>query len=487
MKNAWPEIHSELNRRRLERVRNTPELAISAILRDDYMNQMPAEVVDFTSIGMRLRLREVVDIPSHLNRVQILLGKETLGNIKSFDLISWNAEKSELAISFPTMETTPTPRRSHRLKLRHDGLFRVQLVADDPAFAAQKIYFSILDVHSSGLSVQTSLRNKYLFPDSPLEACRILFPDCDNVQFQARVRNIRPMGESLRIGLEIVNPSSELKECLGQIGLLVHDYPATDSVKEMVEKIEAAGFSRKKISKAFSVGVVSNAEDYQRVLDLRWRAYLSAGKMKAGTSPIDMSDHFDARSTIIVLRLRDRVVATVRVVRCYGEEDRFPFEDYVSLPLSNRERLEGCELSRMAVDPGVKGTDLPSGLVQRMLEFALRGGARMGYCVATESLQTVYKRIGWKVASGKFPHPVLENEMMSLMRVNPHDLAAAEGIPALVWEAVYADVSHFLFDRGFTDKIPSPAMTKLRKLYEKNIMKVAKLLTKPKALKEPGK
>ncbi len=477
---AWPQIENALNRRKLDRVRNTPEIAVSAIFSDDFSNQFVAEVIDFSSIGLKARLPQMMETPNHLRSLKVLLGSEIIGQISEFDLISWNQERFELAISFPRIPTQKKVRKADRLKLKHDGVFRVQMIAADPAFAAQQLYFSVLDVQAEGLSVRTSLRNKYLFPQATLKDCKILFPHCDEFTFGCMLRYVRPEGDGLIIGLQIIDPSSELLECIAQIALLLHDCAPSLTMKDLVQRVEAAGFSRKKISRAFTVGVVSTAEEYQKVLDLRWRAYLAAGKMRDGTSPINMADPYDVRSTIIILKLRDRIVATVRVVRCRVESDQFPFEEYVQLrrPLSTQERLESVEVSRMAVDPAVKGTDLPSGLVQRMLEFALRGGCRIGYCLATTALQPIYKRIGWETIHDSIPHPVLESETMALMRVDPHKLAAGTGIPALVWESVYADVSHFLFDKGFIEKIPSRAMIKLKTTYEKNLLKLARVFKK---------
>jgi N-acyl-L-homoserine lactone synthetase len=473
---------SPARRRLLDRIKNSPELALSAILTEMNGRQHIATVIDFSSRGFRLKVAGLKPELTAQN-IEIRFGKRIVGHV-IFPRLLWSIpDQGICAFSFETDKapSARTKRSTSRISIEQEGPLSLQLVSEDPLFASQEIFFRLREIDSKGLAVTTSLRNKHLLPGSVLEKCRFLYPGFHQFDFKVVIRHVQMEDNKMKLGLELLQPTSEVIDACSQLGILYQAKAKSMAFKDQVDVLERAGLSRKKIAKSAVVEVISTEESYDQILDLRWKAYKAAGKLKVTASREEMKDAFDQQSTILGLRIAGKIVATVRVVRARTPDERFPFEDYVQKdpPFTTDQRLASCELSRMAVDPDVHGTDLPSGLVKRMLEFGLRGGCSRGYCIATTSLQKIYERIGWKVVSAPFPHPVLHNETMRLMEINPQKMALGSGIPALVWDSLYKEASLFLHSSGLVKKIPVKGLKDFQAAAERNLLSLKKKLSKP--------
>ncbi len=477
----WSQLSAEIDRRLLDRVKNSRELSLKVQLIQSTSLSLSAELLDFTATSARLSILSELDGVPVPHRLIVMLGKAKLGEIEGLDVVRWDPKDKELVVAFDQGKVRKGARKTPRIRIRSDGVWKLQMTAKDPMFPTEFLYFSILDAHSSGMRLETSLRNKHLLQGALLKGCTILFPRAETLRFTCQVRNIHHKNGRLHLGVEFSKPNQELLDCLGQIGLLLHEVPPDNRIKDIVEELESAGFSRKRISRAFRLDIISTPVDYQKILELRLKAYEAVGKLKPGTTHLHMADEFDQRATIIGLRLNGEIVATVRLIRAHAPQDIFPFEEYgLNYKIPPKVRLVSCEISRMAVDPEVKGTDLPASLVKFLFDLSLRAQFHYLYCLSTTVLQPVYRRFGFKNVSDFVDHPVLEHSKMGLMIAYPQQLIKGRGVSALVWDHMYKDVITELDAMGMLPHRPNRRWLQLKKRFEQNLLKLRAIFVKRK-------
>src|SRR5512142_2015590 len=261
-------------------------------------------------------------------------------------------------------------------------------IAPEAARYGDFVYFRVLDVSSTGMRLETSLRNTFLVPGLRLPAT-CTFPTLGPVQLALDVVHARVVqrGEKavLSVGVRhAARRDGRAREVLGQY-LLRFGAGAT------VQALCAEGFRISASSRALEFGHVRTEQEYAEVLRLRRTAYVHARKLGESTKDVDMADGFDARSRILVAKHRGRVVGTMRMSFPATPTDRLAHESWVELPASLPPRDQLVELFKACTHPGYRGSDLFYALSRHAALTLVQSGRRWALVSATDGMAPVYE------------------------------------------------------------------------------------------------
>lgn len=170
---------------------------------------------------------------------------------------------------------------------------------------------------------------------------------------------------------------------------------------------------KRELGAAIKIEFVENQRQYDQVLKIRFEAYRAAGRHLVYSSWKEMSDEFDDSAFILLAKLGEIAVGTLRGSRC-EEGSQFPFERSVPLPVQfQNSRSDYFELAKLAVLPRYQKTDVVIRLMQEMTARVMcnKVGA---FCTATPSNAGMYLRSGALKVSEEHPHPINSDETFGL-------------------------------------------------------------------------
>lgn len=290
-------------------------------------------------------------------------------------------------------------------------------------------YFRVADISWTGMQLEASLRNKHLIPGLRLDAT-FTFPTQGQVQVGIEVVHtrvvVRGQKQVLALGVRYVAPlRGRAREIIGQYLL---QFGGGATVKDLC----AAGFRIPASSLAFEFGSARTAQEYAEVLRLRRLAYVHARKVAADAKDLDMADGFDARSRILVAKHLGRVVGTMRMFYPAHATDPLMHESYLPLPPGLPPRTELVELFKACTDPDFRGGDLFYALVRHAALTLVQSGRRYALMSATDSLASIYERVGFRHTGTSYVHPAMRIRH-HLMLADTRSVIEGKDINPIFW------------------------------------------------------
>ncbi|RZK35260.1 MAG: GNAT family N-acetyltransferase [Hymenobacter sp.] len=308
-------------------------------------------------------------------------------------------------------------------------------VAQSPGKFSDKILFQVRDVSSQGLQLSSSLRNKYIFEGMLLET-NIHFPATASIKIDLKIVRLEVYEEKgrpfVRIGTSFVSLSDKARRVLGQYLLR---FAKLSSQRATPESLRKEGFVVKTISDAIEFDYVRSEKEYQEVLQLRYRAYVDAGRMEASHTVDDMSDDYDRTSRIVIGRHRGRIVATMRLV-FPKIGDRFEQQQYTVFPPNFPKPCDSVEASRASTDKAYRHTDLLMMLMRYANVIAVQSGRTYSVCCAHEDVAKIYLRWAYRDTGIRIQHGKFKKETHIVCIAKIQDFALGSG-NALTWMGTF--------------------------------------------------
>jgi hypothetical protein len=305
------------------------------------------------------------------------------------------------------------------------------------------IYFKVRDVSSTGFSMETSLRNKFLIKGITLN-CRMNFPMIGESTVSVEIRNARRVvsggKEVLMVGCKLLNPSQSYLRALS-------DYTVQFSSQPLSENVRDSGLIPATIAKGLTFGFVKNESEYKEVLKLRHLAYTQVGKMDPN-SPIESAgDIFDSRARILYAKHKGKMVGSIRLM-FHSANDLFEHEQFLSLPSEFPRKEEIVEMTRLCTDPNYRGMDLFYSICARASLAIVQSGRKYMLGSTVDKLLPVYQKIGWMPTGQYYEHKDLGNEKHQLLLCNMEECVSGKHLSYRIWKDVYSEVYSYLSANG---------------------------------------
>ncbi len=217
-----------------------------------------------------------------------------------------------------------------------------------------------------------------------------------------------------------------------------------------IEQIRNAGFEIKNISNNFRFRFVRSHEEYLKVLDLRYSAYKSVGKVSDNKSPQNMIAPLDHISRILIATHGSKIIASVAM--------SFPPNNDITL---DTERAIGqgypsyipkkdnmIEVSRLCTDLDYRRGDLLLRIFEHMYKVFAASDREYLITSTDDTLWPLYKKLGFKKTGLNYEHPDLNRILHHIIIIHRSIPIAASNISLLKWNYLYREMTDFLVDRG---------------------------------------
>lgn len=328
---------------------------------------------------------------------------------------------------------------------------------ENPLVLNEWIHFRIENISASGCLATASARNNLLVKGTKLERVTIFLPTIGRFEADCEILRVRKIEDQdrIQIGLRFNNLSTSDQ------GLIAR-YILAFGKGLPEQKISIFKFlpKPKKIKSNFRYEIVSTEADYQSVLNLRLEAYKRAGKVNAESSKENMADKYDAHSKIIVAKLGEMVVASIRYTYCSSAEHRFELDESITIP-KKFERNKTLEASRACVRPEFENTDLIHGLFEFGTQIAVKLEAKWILSSCEEKLLKLYSRLGMTNQDQVFHLKTLGNIPHYLIAGNLETISTSKGLNPIIWHYSYGNVARFLVKLGYIKKLELPLLKRV--------------------------
>jgi predicted N-acetyltransferase YhbS len=375
---------------------------------------------------------------------------------------------SFLIPSSPNANQTPIlERRKSRRVSTKDG-FHAFASAKHPFIYDQTLSFRVLNISNEGAMLLFTPSGHPLLKGAVLEKLEILLPTVGVVHATAKILSVTTNDDKseLRLGVRFT-------EVGPQFGQLVSKYLLGFGVfmeESPLNALRSAGFSPKYLKTHVDFSHVTTDDEYAQVLQLRREAYGRAKKIEEDTRADDMKDIFDFNSLILIAKVKDQVVGSVRLTYCKHPNDEFELDHSIEIP-NWIPRGQSVEISRLCVRTDFEHTDLVLGLIERCTEMANKMGMQYVISSCVDSMVPYYKKLGFKITELTFELKTLNNLLHYFIL---HDLRAGHrsyGMNPLYWNFTYKNISSYLKKFGF---IPTKPMNFFKRKYLDLVLKLKK-------------
>jgi Acetyltransferase (GNAT) domain len=211
-------------------------------------------------------------------------------------------------------------------------------------------------------------------------------------------------------------------------------------------RIRSAKLAVRHIARHCTFRCVKTHEEYMEVLELRFKAYKAAGKLKETQTVMDMRAPLDPISRILTVYHGRTLIGSVALA----------FPEYESVPLDTERALAGgypshvpekrrmIEVSRLCTEPAYRGTDLLVRIFQHVYRVAMTSDREFFISSTDDKLWPLYKRLGFVKLGVSYDHPYLAGIPHHLMLLRRRTLSEASGIGPANWNHLFRDMTEYI-------------------------------------------
>jgi len=307
-------------------------------------------------------------------------------------------------------------------------------IAPNPVRFNDFIYFKVADISYGGMKLTASLRNKFLISGITIEAV-LNFPMGSQINMRLRINNVRIENQN---GKDVLAIGATYDTANIMANKLIANYLLQFSSVSSLADIRQAGFVAGAISESVTFAYVRTKEEFEEVLKLRFEAYKAAGKVADGKTHMDMSDQFDAKSRIVIGKIKGEVICSARLT-FHQLGDKLEQENYVHWSTDLPRQDEVVEIMRACTKPGFRGSDLLAGMFKFMAVTVAQTKKQWIVICATDEMVPFYEKVGFKKIGRSYDHPALNNIHHHVMLANFMDGMSGRSVGPIYWNIVWAD------------------------------------------------
>lgn len=415
------------SRRKLQRVHMAADQMVNIRLRLSNGDMVRAQVIDYHSLAISVLVdgRSVENLD--LAGFTLYYGKVPLVNSEK-PVVIRREYGGKFVISLVGELRKSCKEEYYKLKEK----FRPQLFVSDPFKLGSEVFLNIVELSLRGFRAEMSLANKYLLHGLVLEDAKMTLPAIGVEFVTFEILSIEVANDTFLLNCQFRELTVENHNAIIKYLFVGAKYPA-DKIEEDIGRTRAQLELKKHYGSALRIDYIGTPKEYLECLDIRFRAYQANERHTHMISKYEMADRYDRGSLILLAKLGSLAVATVRCVPIETKSARFPFED--SIPLQgeyDRDRIEYYELSKLAVLPQFRQSDVRIKIMQEMTSRVLNN-KKGAFCMATPQNAKYYLQTGAIKISGEVKHPVNDHETYALYVYKTDDFLKGKNMSALAW------------------------------------------------------
>lgn len=319
--------------------------------------------------------------------------------------------------------------------------FSVNAFLYKPSFFSERTFVKLNTVSKKEASFAVYDLETLLFPGMILEL--FLFDAALQLEpLKVLIEQVTKVQDHLLVKAQIQKFPLPVAKRLSQV--LIFDFQLS------IEAVKKLSLPVPKISDGLKFRFIKTPDEYRQVLELRFKAYQSAGKVAEGKTYEDMAAPLDHMSRILVAYHGTKIVSSIAIAFpnsndiILDTESAFPGGYPKKVPA----KTDSVEIARLCTDPDYRGSDL----LLRMFEHTYRtlqcGGRKHIITSTDHKLWPLYKKLGFKKTGMTYPHPYLAGLVHSVITIPVERAQTASAIDPLRWNYLYRDMNDYLIRRG---------------------------------------
>lgn len=210
------------------------------------------------------------------------------------------------------------------------------------------------------------------------------------------------------------------------------------------------GLNVPKISNGFRFRFVKTQKEYEGVLQLRYRAYLEAGKISDDRTINDMIAPLDYKSRILMCLHGEKIVASVAIAFPTEESEVLDTEKVFpnGYPKKMPPKKDVVEIARLCTDSNYRRTDLLERIFEYTYKVTLCGDRKFILTSTDNKLWKIYKKLGFKKTGMSYAHPNLSGMEHHIIVGHRNQPDQGQQISPMAWNYVWRDMNLYMDSRG---------------------------------------
>ena len=214
-------------------------------------------------------------------------------------------------------------------------------------------------------------------------------------------------------------------------------------------QMRKAGFKVSTISNNFKFRYIKTEEEYNKVLELRRKAYTSIGKIPENTESKELAAPLDKISRIIAAYHGSKIIATAAL--------SFPHSEYIQLdtertlpggyPRDLPPKKSIIEISRLCIDEEYRRSDLLIRMIEHIYKVLLASDRKYFLTSSDKSLWPLYKSLGFKKTLYSYDHPTFKGIIHDIIILDKQVGISSKKLNPIKWSFYYRDITHFMWQR----------------------------------------
>lgn len=216
-------------------------------------------------------------------------------------------------------------------------------------------------------------------------------------------------------------------------------------------ELRQLGLDVTQISNGLRFRFVKTQDEYAKVLELRYKSYLEAGKISDQKKISDMVAPMDTKSRILICLHGEKVVASVAIAFPNEESEVLDTERVFpnGYPKKMPPKKKIVEIARLCTDSAYRRTDLLTRMFEYTYKVTLCGDRDFILTSTDNRLWKVYKKLGFKKTGMAYPHPYLSGLEHHIILGERKQPDYGTSISPLSWNYLWKNMNIFMTDKGY--------------------------------------
>ena len=333
-------------------------------------------------------------------------------------------------------------------------LFGPHCWCEDPFFFQEKLVFKIKNIHSQGMTLITSARNKTLIPNLEIQL-KVSIPTCDeflvNVKVvQTQFSNKGNEKDRYIVDVEFENQNSKFLQ-------VMVEYILFCGVEVTPKELRKDNLPVDIIENSLTYFYAKEPQDMEKVIQLRKSSlfeevpkdaptFTQVGDTLVENPDANFKDNYDSYSRQVLCKVGKRPVACIRIIFNNKDKNKSEIISYIDSMPEWLWSKKYVEISRFAWDKDYRESDVFINMIRHVVRIVIESGNTHILTSSPEALKQLYLKVGFQPINITWKQDVSESKSKeSPLLLDAKGILTGEVIiEKFVWNKVYSRISKYL-------------------------------------------
>ncbi|KAB8039618.1 hypothetical protein GCL60_04995 [Silvanigrella paludirubra] len=322
-------------------------------------------------------------------------------------------------------------------------IFSPHCWCEDPFFFHEKLIFKIKSIHSTGMILMTSARNKTLIPNLELQL-KVSIPAGDeffvNVKIEQTINSNKPSEkDKYYVHVKFENTNSKFLQVMVEYILFCGVEVTPKELRENNLPVDI-------IENSLSYYYALDKFDMEKVIQLRKIGLFETIKTDTENNDESYKDIYDNYSRQVLCKVGKKPVACIRIIYNLRDKNKTEMNQFVNEVPEWLWSKKFVEISKFAWDKEYRESDVFINMIRQIVRIVIESGHTHIIANAPEPLKPLYTKVGFIALNYQWKEEFEESKAKeSLLILDAKGILTGEVlIEKFIWNKIYSRVSHYL-------------------------------------------